>query len=160
MSQSPLANELESDDPLRPRRSALEDPHFDITAMVDLVFMMNIFFLVTWVGAAMAEIDLPAARHCVAVDPEQALTVTVLSGPDRQTPVVYLGEVRTSAPQIDPAEIDEVIRSAVEKAAAEGKHIVLIKAEKQVQVQHTARVASAAQAVEGTKVNLAVMEKE
>ena len=46
------------------------------------------------------------------------------------------------------------------KFAADGKHTVLIKAEKQVQVQHTARVASAAQAVEGTKVNLAVVEKE
>lgn len=160
MSHEP-ANELASDDdPLRPRRSEVEDPHFDITAMVDLVFMMNIFFLVTWVGAAMAEIDLPTARHCVAVDPEQTLIVTVLSGPDRQTPVIYLGEVRSSAKPIDPAEIDETVRAAVEKFAADGKHTVLIKAEKQVQVQHTARVATAAQAVEGTKVNLAVVEKE
>lgn len=157
-----LANAPESDDPLAVRRPALEDPHFDITAMVDLVFMMNIFFLVTWVQAALAEIDLPTARHCVAADIEKSVTVTLLAGPDRQTPVIYLGEARKTARPIELSEVETVVRAAVEKGLAEKepKNILLIKAEKQVQIQHTARVASAAQGVEGVKVNLAVVEKE
>ena len=47
------------DDMLVPRKSLADDARFDVTAMVDLVFMMNIFFLVTWAEMARAEIDLP-----------------------------------------------------------------------------------------------------
>ena len=31
--------------------------------MVDLVFMMNIYFLVTFITVAMGELNLPAATH-------------------------------------------------------------------------------------------------
>ena len=44
---------------LVPSKPLVDDARFDVTAMVDLVFMMNIFFLVTWVDMALAEIDLP-----------------------------------------------------------------------------------------------------
>ena len=39
---------------LIPRKPISDDAHFDITAMVDLVFMMNIYFLVAWIVAATA----------------------------------------------------------------------------------------------------------
>ena len=144
---------------LIPRKPPVEDAHFDITAMVDLVFMMNIFFLVTWVGAALAEIDLPSARHCVAADPESCVTVTVLADPGA-VPLVYVDDARAAARPADSAELEELIRAAVEKGAREGRNTLLIKAEKQVRLQDVARVASAATAVEGTKLNLAVVEKE
>ena len=44
-------------DELIARRPDSETPEFDITAMVDLVFMMNIYFLVTFVTVAMGEIN-------------------------------------------------------------------------------------------------------
>ncbi len=59
--------------------------------MVDLVFMMNIYFLVSWIVAASAEVDLPAARHCIAADPDAAMVITITAG---QPPSVYLGEAR------------------------------------------------------------------
>jgi len=69
------------------RKQLVDDARFDVTAMVDLVFMMNIFFLVTWPKCARAEIDLPTARHCTAAQKEQSIVFTVLKG----TPaVVYL----------------------------------------------------------------------
>jgi biopolymer transport protein ExbD len=149
-------------DALIPRKSVVEDAHFDITAMVDLVFMMNIFFLVTWVGAALAEVDLPTARHCVPADPETCVTVTVLADANTQTPLVFLGEARSSARPVDSGEVEEMIRAAVEKGRVETppKDTLLIKAEKHVRLQDIARVAGAATAVEGTKLNLAVVEKE
>lgn len=149
-------------DALVPRKSAVEDAHFDITAMVDLVFMMNIFFLVTWVGAALAEIDLPTARHCVPADPEACVTVTVLADANTPSPLVYLGEARSSARPVDSAEMEDMIRAAVEKGKTEipPKDTLLIKAEKHVRLQDVVRVAGAATAVEGTKLNLAVVEKE
>jgi biopolymer transport protein ExbD len=150
-------------DALVPRKSALEDAHFDITAMVDLVFMMNIFFLVTWVGAALKEIDLPTARHCVPADPEACVTVTVYF-PDAstQTPFVYVGEDKSSARPVDSPELEEEIRKAVEngKMQIPPKDTLLIKAAKHVREKDVVRVAGAGTAVEGTKLNLAVVEKE
>ena len=71
------------DNPLVPRRRLHDEAKFDITAMIDLVFMMNIFFLVTTVTAALAEIDLPAARHCAPADRDTSIVFTIMAGPDR-----------------------------------------------------------------------------
>ena len=60
------------DDRLLPAKPLAEEARFDITAMIDLVFMMNIFFLVTTVAAALAELDLPPARHAVAAELDDA----------------------------------------------------------------------------------------
>ena len=57
-------------DQLIARRLDPEPPEFDITAMVDLVFMMTIYFLVTFITVAMGELNLPAARHVSALDAE------------------------------------------------------------------------------------------
>jgi biopolymer transport protein ExbD len=145
------------------RKPAFEDAHFDITAMVDLVFMMNIFFLVTWVGAALAEIDLPTARHCVPADTEQCVTVTVLADASGQAPLVYFGEARSSARSLDSPDMDEQLRATVEREVRDSKvpkDTLLIKAEKRVRLQDIARISAATQAVEGMKLNLAVISKE
>src|SRR5258708_20489014 len=71
------------DNPLVKRGPMHDEAKFDITAMIDLVFMMNIFFLVTTVTAALAEIDLPAARHCVPADRDTSVVFTIMAGPDR-----------------------------------------------------------------------------
>lgn len=149
-------------DALVPRKRVSEDAHFDITAMVDLVFMMNIFFLVTWVGAALAEIDLPTARHCVPADLEACITVTVVADANTETPLVYLGDARLSARPVDSTELEELIHGAVEKGKIESppKDTLLIKAHKHVRLRDIARVASTVTGVEGTKLNLAVVEKE
>ena len=145
--------------PLVARRSFDEDARFDITAMVDLVFMMNIFFLVTWVGAALAEVDLPPARHCVAADPETSVIVTVLGG-ESQSLEVFLGDGRSGPPMVNPSEIEEKVQAAAQAGAREGKDTILIKAEKGVRLRDVARIAASAVATEGMKLRLAVMEKE
>lgn len=145
--------------PLVARRSLEEEARFDITAMVDLVFMMNIFFLVTWVGAALAEVDLPAASHCVAADPETSVIVTVMGG-DSQKLEVFLGDGRSGPPMVNPSEIEERVLAAARAGASEGKDTILIKAEKGVRLRDIARIAGSAVGVEGMKLRLAVMEKE
>lgn len=157
-----MADDFSSDSllgkPLVARRSLDEEARFDITAMVDLVFMMNIFFLVTWVGAAMAEVDLPPARHCVAADPETSVIITVL-GADQKLEV-FLGEGRSGPPLVDPDEIEQKVSAAAQAGARSGKDTILIKAEKGVRLRDVARIAASAVAVEGMKLRLAVMEKE
>jgi biopolymer transport protein ExbD len=144
---------------LFPRREREADPHFDITAMIDLVFMMNIYFLVTFVVAALGEINLPAANHAAALDAETATTITVLAGRDASSIVVYLGDGKTGKPLADPEDQAAQIASAVERGAARGKTAVLIKAEKTIRLRELNRVAAAASR-EGTSLHIAVMEKD
>jgi biopolymer transport protein ExbD len=138
------------------RKPLTDDARFDITAMVDLVFMMNIYFLVSWIVAASAEIDLPAARHCIAADPDAAVVVTITAG---TPPTVYLGEARPGG-GIHPDEVEWRLKQASEDGQKEGKTFVLVKAEKLVRLRDLVRISAAACSVKGMKLNLAVMEKD
>lgn len=141
------------DDMLVPRRSLSDDARFDVTAMVDLVFMMNIFFLVTWAELARAEIDLPTARHCSAAERSLSIVFSVMTGG-----AVYLGD-GPGGVAISPGELDQRVTAIVEDAVREGKSIVLIKAEKDVTLRDVAHLGAVATTVKGTKLMLAVIEK-
>jgi biopolymer transport protein ExbD len=136
-----------------------EPPEFDITAMVDLVFMMNIYFLVTFITAALGEINLPSANHAVPLDGEKATVITVLAGPDVRTVHVYLGDGKKGMPITEPDDQVTQITNSVERAAAEGKTAVLIKAEKNIRLREMKRIGAAASR-EGMTLHIAIMEKD
>jgi biopolymer transport protein ExbD len=142
------------EDMLVPARPLVDDARFDVTAMVDLVFMMNIFFLVTWADAARAEIDLPTARHCAAADSEESVVLTILKGPQ-----VFLGS-SSAGGALSAGEVDQRVTAYVEDAVRESRNIVLIKAEKDVPLRDVSHVGAVATAVKGTKLMLAVIEKK
>lgn len=144
---------------LFPRLHRHPDAEFDITAMIDLVFMMNIYFLVTFITVALGEINLPAASHAAPLDRDKATVIIVLAGPDWRTVFVYLGEEKKGTPIMEPDDQVNQIANAVERAAAQGKTDVLIKAEKGIRLREIKRI-SAAAAHEGMKLNIAIIEKE
>jgi biopolymer transport protein ExbD len=136
-----------------------EDARFDVTPMVDLVFMMNIFFMVSWISMALAEVDLPSARHCTATNQDDAITFTVTAGPGKGCTVHLGGAGPENA--IIGGEADQRITAAVEAAQREGKSTVMIKAEKRVlfrDIAHLAAVATGS-TIKGMTLTLAVMEK-
>lgn len=155
---SPSASSLD-DNPLVPRRPAHDEAKFDITAMIDLVFMMNIFFLVTTVTAALAEIDLPTAKHCAAADRDTAILITILTSPDRGPGRVIIGDADDGKP-LPEGDEEQAVRAAVEAGVRADKKTVLIKAEKGVRLRDVSRIGSLAVAVPGTDLKLAVVEKE
>jgi biopolymer transport protein ExbD len=140
------------------RRSKHVDPEFDITAMVDLVFMMNIYFLVTFVLVAGAGVNLPSAVHCAALDAETAVIITVQRGPDGKSAAVYLADDAKGTPLRDVAEQEKGIQQLVEQGSARGKTAVLLKAERNVRLGDVYRIASTATA-EGMSLHVAVLEK-
>ncbi|MDZ4781168.1 MAG: biopolymer transporter ExbD [Planctomycetia bacterium] len=146
-------------DALLKRKPLHDDAHFDITAMIDLVFMMNIFFLVTTIGASLVEIDLPRAQHAVAVDGDLAVFVTVMPHADGDAVSVYLADGVQGEAITDALVQEDRIRAAVALGRSEGKTAVVFKAEKDVRLREMARLTSAAVA-EGMQLNLAVVEKE
>jgi biopolymer transport protein ExbD len=108
-----------------------EEANFDITAMIDLVFMMNIYFMVTALVTAMAEINLAQAAHCTPADTEGAVVITVTADGGDRGPQVTLGEGSGGKP-IEANEQEKAIQAAVEKMLAEGHDRVIIKAETDV----------------------------
>jgi biopolymer transport protein ExbD len=138
---------------------AHEDPEFDITAMVDLVFLMNLYFLVVFVTAALSEINLPTANHVAPLDADTAVALTLIGTLDGEGITVYLADGEKGEALSDPDEQEAAVREFVEKGMADGKKNVLIKAEKKVRLRELFRISSAA-AVEGTKLHVAVTEAE
>jgi biopolymer transport protein ExbD len=146
------------EDTLVPRKALVDDARFDVTAMVDLVFMMNIFFLVTWAEMARAEIDLPKAAHTTAAAQARSTIFTVVNM--NGSAAFFLGDSSTSgAGSIAPAELEQKVTNAVEEGLRDERDIVLIKAECDVKLRDVARLASIATSVKGTQLMLAVIEK-
>ncbi|MEX2093796.1 MAG: biopolymer transporter ExbD [Pirellulales bacterium] len=141
------------------RQPHREPPEFDMTAMVDLVFMMNIYFLVTFVTVALSGVDLPSASHVAPLDADSSVVITVEGG-DGKPVVVFLGDREKGEAIRDAEQQEERIRAAVEQGVAEGKTDVLLKAEKKLRLGDLFRISSAAFSVEGLKLNVAVMEKD
>src|SRR5262245_36678913 len=158
MESSPFSSALGSDT-LLGRKPYQETPEFDITAMVDLVFLMNLYFLVTFITVALAEINLPTASHCEPLLSDDAVILTVLGSLDGKSVTVTIGEKDTAVTISSPDEQPERIAAAVEQGVAAGKDKVLIKAEKKVRLGDLYRIATAA-SNEGVTLHLAVMESE
>src|SRR3954447_5070625 len=130
-------------DQLFSRRLDPEPPEFDITAMVDLVFMMNIYFLVTFVTVAMGELTLPTAKHVAALDADSAVIFTIARTLDGKSITVYLGDGQKGEPITDSAQQEKRVQEAVEQGKVAGKTEVLLKAEKKVRLADLFHIATA-----------------
>ncbi len=151
----------DDDEPLLARNANHNEANFDITAMIDLVFMMNIFFLVTMVSAALEEINLPSSNHCVAADVDASIIVSILESPDvGGAGLVFLGEASSGQALVTLDEQERQIRAAVEEGVEMKKTTFLIKAERNVSLRDVARVGGLAASVEGVDLKLAVIEKD
>jgi biopolymer transport protein ExbD len=144
--------------PLIVRRKQ-EDSEFDITAMVDLVFLMNLYFLVAFITSALGEINLPAATHVAPLDGDTAVVLTLIGTLDGKGITVFLADGEKGDAVSDADAQEEAVKRYVEKGVADGKKNVLIKAEKKVRLRELFRISSAA-ALEGVKLHVAVTEKD
>lgn len=168
--------------PRRRRRDNGGD--LDITPMIDIVFLLLIFFLVASIPDMNAQATLPPARHGVGVNPKQSIVITVAQ--DSQTGSrVYLADGKSGLPMpadraarlqavdraargdasyVLPSDNDlqaALIRQVVEAGSGTyGKKHVLLKADRGVLHREVARVAEAigSAGVDGVTLNIAVLE--
>ena len=156
-------NEQIDDDPSGPvlkRRPIADALELDITPMIDITFLLLIFFLVASTPDLQVEVKLPPARHGLGVSALRATTVTLAERDGRGGALVYLADGKIGEPlPDDPATQQQEISAAVEAALAEGRINVLIKAERGVAHRDVARVAHAA-AIEGITLHWVVQEAE
>ncbi|NUQ61331.1 MAG: biopolymer transporter ExbD [Pirellulales bacterium] len=132
----------------------------DITPMIDMTFLLLIFFIVTSRPTMENMIDLPKARYGSGVSERSSVIITMADQGANLPPAVYLGDGKAGQPLPDDPKLQEaeILRAVEAGFQQEGKSDVLLKAEKGIKHREVSRVAAAASQVEGIKLHLAVME--
>ena len=130
----------------------------DITPMIDVVFLLLIFFVVCSTIGKTTSVQLPKAKIGVAVNPRTA-TVFTLSGFESDA-VVYLGDGPSGKALATDRETQrEEIIQAVEQGLRQGKTNVMIRADRKLHHGEVFRVESAAASVPGITLNVVVADE-
>jgi biopolymer transport protein ExbD len=154
---------IDDDPPARSgrRRSRMDDIDMDITPMIDMTFLLLIFFLVSSTPDQQTAIDLPAAQHGVGVSQLESVVFTIAEGGVAAAPV-YAADGRVPGTELpeDPEARRNRVRELVEEGFREDKTSVVIKGDKHVAHRDVAQLVKAASQVNGVKIHLAVLDSE
>ncbi|MDA1051307.1 MAG: biopolymer transporter ExbD [Planctomycetota bacterium] len=148
---------------MKPRR-ALEDTEMDITPMIDITFLLLIFFIVASKMDEAANVPLPPAKTGKAILVKQCVIITVGPGDTDDTAKVYAGDGDAPENLVDSSDVDaleKALQDYVEEQVSSDPHktMVLIKGGKGVKYKHVYMVGkSAARVAAITQMNWAVME--
>jgi biopolymer transport protein ExbD len=151
--------EMGEDTLLTPRRNRGEDAEMDITPMIDITFLLLIFFIVCSTPDQQTAIELPEAKYGRGVGEKNSVIITLSDEGIDQAPI-YLADGKVGETLPEDVEVQkEMIREAVEKGRIDHqKENVIIKADRNVAFRDVERVMKAVSRVAGTKIHLAVLE--
>jgi biopolymer transport protein ExbD len=137
---------------VKPRKAP--DADLDITPMIDVTFLLLIFFMVTSTMQGTPDVEVPPAKHGVGVDTMRATVITVKRPevPDGR-PTIILGDGR--GPEGDL----EAVREFVERRRAQDVTQVIIKADRDVQHGYVQEVARVVSAIDGVRFSIGVQDK-
>jgi len=140
------------------RKKAKIDSEIDIAPLIDMVFLLLIFFIVTSTMERQSSIDLPRTEYGMAVSERNATTISI-EGKGAEIRV-YLGDNIGGNPLPDLTQPQETaIVRAVEAGYLEGKTSLVIKADREVHTGEIARIIRAAtQAFDELDVYMATVE--
>jgi len=139
------------------RPGSILDDELDITPMIDVTFLLLIFFMVTSKMERSTELQVPHARNGLGVSQDQSTVISIFK--TEGEPEIYLSNERKENGPVEPAAVTPYVRAAV----AEGRLNVIIKADRDVPagiVDEVTRAASeAAPAEDDLKFFLGVMDQ-
>lgn len=144
-----MADERSREDVLEPliRAKTPEETEMDITSMIDLTFLLLIFFLVAGKMDPSGQLQLPPARYGKPVVEKSSIILTLAAG-DEGKAIVYCGNGindQTRVRSSDLAAQEEEVADYVEKEFLSGaKENVLIKAGKGIKQREVWRISKAA----------------
>lgn len=134
----------------------------DITPMIDVTFLLLIFFLVAARLSDEAFVELPTAKNGTAVSQESSVIVTLTPGTG-DSANVYMGDGADEATRIDSGSLEDQQRELEsyiqDGLTVQSKSQLLIKAEVGVRHRDVARVARAAGGASASVMYLAVLEE-
>lgn len=144
-----MANKLKGDDVALPllRSKSYDDSEMDITPMIDMTFLLLIFFVVTSKMDSGAGVELPQAKYGKAIPSKNAIVLTIAAGEEGKA-LVYKGN-GVAQDKLIPAGNDEAqeaeVADFIEQELATGdKQHLLIKAAKGLKHGEVSRIARAA----------------
>jgi biopolymer transport protein ExbD len=140
-----------------PRPAGMDD-ELDITPMIDITFLLLIFFLVSSKMTAEQAVDLPKARHGGVVAGKESVILIMKRGSGDQADVQ---KADGTAFSLDVEQQNAEIAEYVQQGIDAGKKHVIIKAEGSVRHGEVGRVSEAISESleEGEVINIAVMEQ-
>lgn len=141
---------------LAPRKRG-DDVEMDITPMIDITFLLLIFFLVAAKMDSQKAVGLPDARAGGAILADQAVTIIVEpAGSD--SVLVSSGQGTTFSTDVETQE--EEIATYIEEQLDSGKQFVMLKAAKGIRHKEVSRVAQAIGKADVPSLYLAVKQLE
>ncbi len=164
------ATQDEFHDPAPPEsmkaRNDIEDTEMDITPMIDITFLLLIFFIVASKMEEGANVPLPPAKNGVAMVMKECIVITVGEGSTDDTVAVYAADGDSAESLIDSSDVTAMqtaLQEYVEEQLAldSRKTTIMIKGAAGVKHKHISTVAkAAARAAEITQMAWAVMETQ
>lgn len=143
------------------RKKMVEEEDVDLTPMIDVTFLMLIFFMVTSTPDQKTEIKLAEALHGSAVSQRESVIISVAFAGLAECPVYGAdGKIPSAILSSDLEKQKEQIIDLVTKGRDDGKTNVIIKADKAVAYRNIDRVIKSISATEGIKLHLAVLDSD
>jgi biopolymer transport protein ExbD len=132
----------------------LTDGEMDITPMIDVTFLLLIFFMVASTMQGTPDIDVPPAQHSIGVDSAGATVITILAPTSfGDAPRIVLGDGEgREADQND-------VRQYIEDSIRGGKKRVVLKAEGDVVHGLVDEVSQTIKSVDGAELFMGVGDK-
>jgi biopolymer transport protein ExbD len=166
-----LSSLMDEDSVSLPRRHTMLEGDLDITPMIDIVFLLLIFFIVASRVQQSSTATLPPARYGAGVSTKTAAILTVIPGPGENA-YVFTGDTVADTARVKATDLTDQEREiadyieqqfAGDPPEVAPKEHVLIKAARDVRSREVSRVArAAAKAATSKKIQMhfAVRETE
>lgn len=139
------------------KKKNTEETELDITPMIDVTFLLLIFFMVSSTMQETSNIKPPVAHHGSGTDVEDSVTISIAAPlAEGDEPEIRLGGKNNS----DVGELSQVAGYVAENlVAGEGKHNVIIKADRNVPFGFVQQVMREVNKAEGVKFHVGVEDK-
>lgn len=130
-----------------------EEMDLDITPMIDVTFLLLIFFMVSSTMQATPDHEVPEAENGQRLEQASAMVLFVTGGGSKQEkPVIKQGKTNITLTL-------EQIATEVEKAAQGGKKNVIIRADKKIPSGFIDDIEREIVKVEGIQITIGVRDK-
>ncbi|MEW4488115.1 biopolymer transporter ExbD [Thalassoglobus sp. JC818] len=139
------------------KRVDSDDDDLDITPMIDVTFLLLIFFMVTSNMKKAATVHIPPARHGQGIALSKSTVLTIFNTDGE--PEIYLSDGTKENGPVTPEEVTAYVNAGI----PEGKLNVIIKADSELPSGYVEEVARAANNTENEaelKFYVGVMDKD
>lgn len=152
MARSSIAGD--SDDGWGKRNRGGDEADLDITPMIDVTFLLLIFFMVSSTMQAKPDLDIPPAKHGTGVEAAQSVVIILKkpAGPEDPAGISLAGRAGEAA-------MDDV-KGFIEEGLSEGKDHVIIKADREVPHGFVQEVTRVITEFEGVSFSIGVRDEE